>query len=248
MRDRLRAGDVWVDGSREYRRFDSYLMPRDKAETAMRDAGFETDPEAWLSDRRAMMAKRFDQVDRALKRKALPGVRIERGRLKITPHDAVTPPAALRLERAIDAVMPRIRITELLWEVNAQTGFLDAFTDLRSGKQHDEPAAMLATILAGATNLGLERMAHASSRVSHAQLTWAQTWYLRPETFADALGRSGAKFIGWSVLRRPSWQRAHQRQVRARPRPEDLLLPVGPIRIIPLQRHRGDRRRSPIRA
>ena len=189
LRARLRAGDVWVDGSRDYRRFDSYLQPRNKAETIMRDAGFETDPEAWLSDRRTKTAKRFDQVERALKRNALSGVRIERGRLKITPHDAVTPPAAVRLERAIDAAMPRIRITELLWEVNAQTGFLAAFTDLRSGKQHDEPAAVLATILAGATNLGLERMAHASSRVCHAQLTWAQTWYLRPETFADALGR-----------------------------------------------------------
>ena len=189
LRDRLRAGDVWVDGSREYRRFDSYLIPRDKAETAMRDAGFETNPEAWLANRQATLAERLGQVDRALKRNTLTGVRVERGRLKITPHDAVTPPAALRLERAIDAVMPRIRITELLWEVNAQTGFLDAFTDLRSGKHHDEPAAVLATILAGATNLGLERMAYASSRVSHAQLTWAQTWYLRPETFADALGR-----------------------------------------------------------
>jgi hypothetical protein len=119
LRDRLRAGDVWVDGSREYRRFDSYLMPRDTAETVMRDAGFKTDPDAWLADRRSMLAKRLDQVDRALKRNALIGVRIERGRLKIIPHDAVTPPAAVRLERAIDAVMPRIRITELLWEVNA---------------------------------------------------------------------------------------------------------------------------------
>ncbi|QFT29434.1 Tn3 transposase DDE domain protein [Labrenzia sp. THAF82] len=189
LRERLRAGGVWVDGSREYRRFDSYLKPRDTAEIIMRDAGFETDPDAWLSDRRATMANRLEQVERALKHNALPGARIERGRLKITPHDAVTPPAAVRLERAIDAVMPRIRITELLWEVDAQTGFLNAFTDLRSGKQHDEPAAVLATILVGATNLGLERMAHASSRISHAQLTWAQTWYLRPETFADALGR-----------------------------------------------------------
>ena len=189
LKDRLRAGDVWVDGSREYRRFDSYLMPQDKAEAVVRDAGFEIDPEAWLADRREKLEKRLDHVGRALKSNAIPGVRIERKRLIITPHDAVTPPAALRLDRAIDAVMPRIRITELLWEVNAKTGFLDAFTDLRSGKHHDEPAAVLATILAGATNLGLERMAYASSRVSHPQLTWAQTWYLRPETFADALGR-----------------------------------------------------------
>ena len=189
LRDRLRAGDVWVNGSREYRQFNSYLMTRDKAENTMREVGFEVNSEAWLTDRREKLKKRLVQVDRALKHNNIPGVRMERGGLKITPHDAVTPPSAARLERAIDAVMPRIRITELLWEVTAQTGFLDAFTDLRSGKHHHEPAAVLAAILAGATNLGLERMAHASSQVSHAQLTWAQTWYLRPETFSDALGR-----------------------------------------------------------
>lgn len=32
----------------------------------------------------------------------------------------------MRLDRAIDAVMPRIRITELPWEVNSRTGFLPA--------------------------------------------------------------------------------------------------------------------------
>ncbi len=70
-----------------------------------------------------------------------------------------------------------------------EPGFLDALTDLRTGKHHDEPAAVLAAILAGTANFGLERMAYASSRVSHAQLTWAKTWYLRPETFSDVLGR-----------------------------------------------------------
>ena len=77
----------------------------------------------------------------------------------------------------------------LLWDVNARTGFLDAFTDLRSGRVHSNPAALLAAILAGATNLGLERMAHASNGVSHAQLSWASAWYLRSETYADALAR-----------------------------------------------------------
>ena len=111
--------------------------------------GFEIDPKAWLADRREKLEKRLDHMGRALKSNAIPDVRNERKRLIITPHDAVTPPAALRLDRAINAVMPRIRITELLWEVSAKTGFLDAFTDLRSGKHHHEPAAVLATILAG---------------------------------------------------------------------------------------------------
>lgn len=189
LRDRLRAGDVWVEGSRDYRRFDSYLKPRTEAEPIMRDAGFEVDPRRWLEVRRKVLAERLRRVGEKLQRNQLDGVRLEKGRLKITPHEAVTPPTAQRLERAIDSVMPRIRITDLLWEVNARTGFLEAFTDLRSGRTHEEPAAILAAILAGATNLGLERMAYASSRVTHAQLTWAQTWYLRPETYVDALAR-----------------------------------------------------------
>ncbi len=42
LRDRMRADDVWVDGSRVNRRFNSYLMPRDKAEPVLKDTGFET--------------------------------------------------------------------------------------------------------------------------------------------------------------------------------------------------------------
>ena len=97
LKHRLRAGDVWVDSSREYRRFDSYLMPQDKAEAIVRDAGFENDPEAWLADRREKLEKRLCHVGRALKSNAIPGVRIERKRLKITPHGAVPPSPKLAI-------------------------------------------------------------------------------------------------------------------------------------------------------
>lgn len=190
LRDRLRAGDVWVKGSRDYRRFDSYLMPKVEAVPILQNTGLETEPHRWLKLRHQQLNDRLSDVQNKLRRDQLDGVRLEGGRLKITPHKAVTSSEALRLERAIDAVMPRIRITDLLWEVNAKTGFLDAFCDLRSGKSHANPAAVLATILAGATNLGLERMAHASKDVSHAQLSWANMWYLRPETYSDALGKN----------------------------------------------------------
>ena len=189
LRDRLRAGDVWVEGSRDYRRFDAYLPPADEAEPVLAESGLQTDGGAWLADRRNRLNRRLAEVGAKLARGRLEGVRLENGRLRITPHDAVTPPAGERLDRAIDVLMPRIRITDLLWEVNVRTGFLDAFTDLRSGRVHSNPAAVLAGVLAGATNLGLERMARASSGVSHAQLSWAHAWYLRPETYADALAR-----------------------------------------------------------
>ena len=189
LRDRLRAGDVWVEGSRDYRRFDAYLPPADDARRVLVESGVETEASVWLVDRRERLHERLGEVGAKLARGRLDGVRLENARVRITPYDAVTPPAGERLDRAIDVLMPRIRITDLLWEVNSRTGFLDAFTDLRSGRVHSNRAAILAAVLAGATNLGLERMAHASSGVSHAQLSWAHAWYLRPETYADALAR-----------------------------------------------------------
>lgn len=74
------------------------------------------------------------------------------------------------LDRRLDALLPRVRITDLLREVAARTGFLSAFRDLRSGKIHDNPSVVLAAGLADGTNLGLERMANASQGVSYAQL------------------------------------------------------------------------------
>ena len=34
LRDRLRSGDLWIDGSRNYRRFDAYLLPRSEVPAA----------------------------------------------------------------------------------------------------------------------------------------------------------------------------------------------------------------------
>lgn len=189
LRDRLRAGDAWVEGSRDYRRFDTYLLPSPESHIVMNKAGFQTDGPTWLKARKELLSHRLQEVQTKLRKKQLEGVRLENGRLKITPHDPITPKAGGDLDRSIDALMPRIRITELLWDVANRTGFLDAFTDLRSGRNHENPAAILASILAGATNLGLERMAQASKSVSHAQLSWASNWYLRPETYSEALSR-----------------------------------------------------------
>ena len=85
--------------------------------------------------------------------------------------------------------MPRVRITELLHEVNRATGFVSAFTNLRTGEHCDEENALLAAILADATNLGLGRMAAASHGVTREKLIWTADAYIRPETYKSALAR-----------------------------------------------------------
>ena len=99
LRNRLRAGDVWVEGSRDYRRFDSCLMPRAEAEIVLKKQGLETDPHAWLQERRQLLNHRLSEVEHKLRQNQLDGVRLENGRLRITPLEANVPPEAIRLPR-----------------------------------------------------------------------------------------------------------------------------------------------------
>lgn len=110
---------------------------------------------------------------------------LARGKLRVEPLTAITPPEASTL----DGLLPRVRITELLRDVALRTGFVSCFRDLRSRKEHDNPNAVLAAILADATNLGLERTANASQGVSYAQLAWTHSWYLSEENYRAALAR-----------------------------------------------------------
>jgi TnpA family transposase len=187
LREKLRAGDVWVEGTRSYQRFDAYLLPRKAAQAAIDELPFNVDAKEYLSAKSSELDRRLRYFAHQLRTGRLPGVSLVRGKLKIQPLQAITPPEAENLDRKLDALLPRVRITELLIEVAERTGFLAAFRDIRSGKEHDKPHAVLAAILADGTNLGLERMANASQGVTYAQLAWTQNWYISPENYEAAL-------------------------------------------------------------
>ncbi len=59
LRDRLRAGDAWVEGSRDYRRFDTYLVPKTEAVNVIEDTGLPTDGQAWLAEHRDLLNHRL---------------------------------------------------------------------------------------------------------------------------------------------------------------------------------------------
>ena len=189
LRNKLRSGDVWVDRSSNYRRFDSYLLPPQDVAPIAIDLGLPATADGWITDHARELDWRLKRFAHRLARGKVEGVTFDNGKLSITPVRASNPDGVDALASRIDALMPRVRITELLHEVAGETGFASAFSNLRTHEQHDNPNALLAAILADGSNLGLARMAEASQGVTPDQLTWTQSAYIRPETYTAALAR-----------------------------------------------------------
>lgn len=193
LRDRLRAGDMWVEGSRRYRAVEQQLIPA-PVFAAMREAGPLPVPAAgsaaeWLADRRARLARRLAEVAAKAEACALEEVQLRAGRLRISPLKAATPAEADGALAPLYAHLPLIRVTDLLAEVDRWTGLAGCFTHLTTGRAHDEPRAVLTAVLADATNLGHARMAEACDLVSQRQLGWLSSWHLREDTYGAALAR-----------------------------------------------------------
>jgi TnpA family transposase len=189
LRDRLESGDIWVEGTRDHLQFDAYLLNHEAAAKINDQLPFQTDAHAYLEARTKLLDWRLRRFAGSLKRNSLDGVEIRGTKLYVAPLSASTPQAADQLDAKIDAMLPHVRITELLAEVAHHTGFLDSFAELRSGRAHPNPPALLAAILGDATNLGVERMANASQGVTYAQIAWTHGWYLREENYAAALAK-----------------------------------------------------------
>jgi TnpA family transposase len=191
LRDRLLAGDVWVAGSRRYRSVEERLISKQTFEDLLRagtlPVAVEADFEKFIESRRVLLDKRLTDVDSGAKDGLLPGVTIEKGVLKITPIEKSTPPEAEALAERLYAMLPRIRVTDLLAEVARWTLFPDCFTHLRTGETAADSRILMAGLLAEGLNLGLTRMAEACSIASLGQLAWTSDWHIRDETYALAL-------------------------------------------------------------
>ena len=76
------------------------------------------------------------------------------------------------LMRQAYALLPHVKITELLLEVDAWTGFTRHFTHLKTGEPTSEISLLLTALLADGINLGLSKMAESCPGVTYARLSW----------------------------------------------------------------------------
>ncbi|WP_426977746.1 Tn3 family transposase [Pseudarthrobacter sp. O4] len=191
LKNALRSGDMWVIGSRQFRDFDDYLLAGVDY-TGMKNTGtlplITSDGSSrYLNDRLALLQERLQQVNELASRDELPGVLITEKGVRITPLETIVPKHAQPLVDQASAMFPRIRITDLLMEVDAWTGFTRHFTSIKSGQPSKDKQLLLTTILADGINLGLTKMAEACTGVTYAQLDRHQASYIRDETYGAAL-------------------------------------------------------------
>jgi len=190
LRDALRAGDVWVDGSLKYRRFEDRLLAP-MGGTCKAAAGpvgdiLRLDVETWIEGRRERLDALLALTERQAAEGVLPDAAIRNGRLVVTPLKNATPETARDLARRLYGLLPRVRITDLIEEVDGWTGMSGCFGHLRTGQPAPDRRALYAAIIADGLNLGLTRMAEACEGATYWRLARLVDWHIREDAYAMA--------------------------------------------------------------
>ncbi|WP_407161537.1 Tn3 family transposase [Aeromonas caviae] len=209
LKNALRSGDIWVKGSRQFRDFDDYLLPAEKFAALKREQALplaiNPNSDQYLEERLQLLDEQLATVTRLAKDNELPDAILTESGLKITPLDAAVPDRAQALIDQTSQLLPRIKITELLMDVDDWTGFSRHFTHLKDGAEAKDRTLLLSAILGDAINLGLTKMAESSPGLTYAKLSWLQAWHIRDETYSAAL----AELVGETKLYVPQGVQAY---------------------------------------
>jgi TnpA family transposase len=191
LKNALRAGDIWVKGSRQFKDFDEHLLPEERFNAQREQDNLPlavfTDCGQYLHDRLSLLEDRLQTVDQMAVTDALPDAVITESGLKIAPLTNAVPEEADSLMRQVYALLPHVKITELLLEVDEWTDFTRHFTHVKSDETAKDRTLLLTAILADAINLGLAKMAESCPGTTYARLSWLQAWHIREETYSAAL-------------------------------------------------------------
>jgi Tn3 transposase DDE domain len=159
-----------------------------------------TDCEKYLCDRLLLLQQQLETVNRLARADALPDAIITESGMKITPLTNSVPEEADGLMQQAYGLLPHVKITELLMEVDEWTGFTKHFIHIKSGDAASDKTLLLTAILADGINLGLSKMAESCPGTTYAKLSWLQAWHVRDETYSAALAELvNAQFLGWQT-------------------------------------------------
>lgn len=192
----IRSGDISVVGSRQYKDFDDYLIDKNEWETA-KGSGIRLavtpDFDEYIKERINTLNDRLQYVSKNAN--SMNGITIENGELHISKLEKDTPEEAKAFSRRLYGMLPRVKLTDLLLEVNNWTNFVDQFIHASTEKKpnEEEKPIIMAALMAMGTNVGLVKMAEATSGITYYQMANAVEWRM----YEDAFNKSQAKLVNF---------------------------------------------------
>jgi len=190
IREAFRSGDIWLPHSRRYADLKQALVPMEAAKASPR-LTMPFEPEVWLEDRKTRLGEGMNRLARAARTGAIPGGSIENGVLKLDRLTGTVPGDVDDMVLDLYGRLPAVRITDLLQEVDDDIGCTEAFTHLRTGVPCRDRIGLLNVLLAEGLNLGLSKMAEATSSHDYFQLSRLSRWHVE----SDAINRALAMVI-----------------------------------------------------
>ncbi len=186
LQEAFRSNDIWLDHARRYADSRKVLVPLDAA-NKMPGLAIPLEPEAWIEDRKHRVQDGLKRLASAVKNGTLPNGIVEDGELRIERLKADVPDESGDLVLDLYRRLPHIRITDILQDVAQTTGFTDAFRHLRTGAPCKDQIGLLNVLLAEGLNIGLSKMAEATSSHEYSQLLRLAHWHVESQAIDEAL-------------------------------------------------------------
>ncbi|AJA46824.1 transposase [Clostridium pasteurianum DSM 525 = ATCC 6013] len=196
LKNRIRSGDIAVNGSRNYKNFDEYLLSKndwnDKKLLTPKIA-VSLDFEHYITERMDSLNKRLQWVSKNADK--LDGVSIGTDRIHVEKLEKETPEEAKLLSERLYKLLPRVKLTDLLIEVSKWTGFDKNFVHASTGNacNSQEKTILMATLMAMGTNIGLVKMSDATPGITYRQMANTAQWRM----YDDAMKRSQATLVNY---------------------------------------------------
>ena len=191
IRDALRSGDLHLPDSRRHAGFWSLVLDERLWATARASAYTDLGLPERPAEHLAGLERDITQAATAFVGGLATNdfARLEQSQLCLRRPDSLPlSPEVRRLRREIESRMPRVRIEDILLDVDRRCGFTRAFRPLAGyePRAQDTYRALLATLIAHGTNLGLTAMGDSVEDLTAADLQLTSRWLVRDATLKAA--------------------------------------------------------------
>lgn len=196
LKNYIRSGDVWVEGSRLHKDFEEYLVSKDDwdgAKVTGTNIAVDVNFEQYIQERYDVLNTKLQWISKNIDK--IDSINIKKQKIHVERLQADTPEESRNFSLSLYNMLPRVKLTDLLMEVAEWTGFEKSFVHASSNQspKGEEKSVVMAALMAMGTNIGLTKMAEATPDISYRQMANVMQWRLHE----DAMTRAQATLVNY---------------------------------------------------